>query len=208
MQAVAAMAAAGEPLQEGAALPHGATRLVWPGCCIGGDPFLVRFIARPVDEARMMLRDPHLPLGAGQVSQALPASTGGIQDRLLAGFAIGVGAGIDRVGEDVVDRGVACLDPADLAALTHLQRQFEPFRAEPQPHTPGRAGLGKPPEGGAGGGDDGLVPVKTNLALRLTPYKADPQTPPELATRPLVAPAAREARAHAARLRLAACDVA
>src|SRR5260370_21163696 len=107
MQAVAAMAAAGEPLQEGAALPHGATRLVWPGSCIAGDPFLVRFIALPVDEARMMLRDQHLPLGAGQVSQALPASAGGIQDRLLAGFAIDRGAGIDPVGEAVVDPGLA-----------------------------------------------------------------------------------------------------
>src|SRR5260370_4550748 len=117
MQAVAAMAAAGEPLQEGAALPHGATRLVWPGSCIAGDPFLVRFIALPVDEARMMLRDQHLPLGAGQVSQALPASTGGIQDRLLAGFAIWVGHGIPRVVVAVSERRLACSEPAALSSL-------------------------------------------------------------------------------------------
>jgi len=40
-------------------------------------------------------------------------------------------AGIDGVGEHMVDGGVARLDPADAAALVQLQREFEPFRAEP-----------------------------------------------------------------------------
>ena len=77
----------------------------------------------------MMVRDEHLPLGAGQASQALLAPAGGVQDRFPAGLAIGVGAGVDGVGEDVVDGGVACLDPADLVSLMHPQREFEPFRA-------------------------------------------------------------------------------
>ena len=201
VQAAAAMAAAGEPLQEGAALPHGATRRSGPR--VAGDPFPVGFIALPVDEARMMVRDQHLPLGTGQVSQALLAPAGGIQDRFLAGLAIGVGAGIDGVGEDMVDGSVACLDPADLAALVHLQREFVPFRAEPQPDAPGRAGLRKAREDSADGGDDGLVRMKTNLALRLTPHKADRQTAPELAPRSLVANAAIEARAQHMQFRLA-----
>jgi hypothetical protein len=160
---------------------------------VAGDPFLVRFIALPVEEARMMVRDEHLPLGTGQASQALLAPAGGVQDRFPAGLAIGVGAGVDGVGEDVVDSGVARLDPSDLVALMHPQREFEPFRAEPQPHASGRAGLRKAREDGADGGDDGLVRMETNLAVRLTPYEADWQTAPELAARRLVTDAAIEA---------------
>ena len=81
-------------------------------------------------------------LAARQTSQALSAHASGIQDRFLAGFAIGVSAGIDGVGEHMVDGGVARLDPADAAALVQLQREFEPFRAESQPDAPGRTGLG------------------------------------------------------------------
>ena len=73
----------------------------------------------------MMLRDQHLPFGARQVSHALLALAGGIEDDFMAGSAIDVSAGIDGVGEHVVDGGVARLDPSDLAALMHLQREFE-----------------------------------------------------------------------------------
>ena len=54
-----------------------------------------------------------------------------IQRRLPARFAIDVGAGIDRVGQHMVDGGVARLDPADLGVCMHLQRECDPFRAEP-----------------------------------------------------------------------------
>jgi len=79
----------------------------------------------------MMLRDEHLPLRARQMPNALPARARRIQRRLRARFAIDVCAGIDRVGQHMVDGGVARLDPADLGALVHLQWECEPFRAEP-----------------------------------------------------------------------------
>jgi hypothetical protein len=122
-----------------------------------------------------MLRDQHLPFSAREVSHALLARAGGIEDDLVAGSAIDVSAGVDGVGEHLVDGSVARLDPSDLAALMHLQREFEPLRAEPQPHAPGRAGLGELGKDLADGGADGFTRVKTNLALLLAPEKADGQ---------------------------------
>lgn len=77
-----------------------------------------------------------------------------------------------------------------------LQREFEPFRAEPQPDAPGRTGLGKPHEDVADGSDDGLVRVKAHLAVLLTPHEADRQAASEFAARGLVADAAIESGAQ------------
>src|SRR6202008_278259 len=90
VQTATAMTTAGQPLQERAALPHGAARLVRSGLCIAGDAFLVCLIGLPVNEPRMMLRDQHLPFGAREVSHALLAPAGGIEDDLVAGSAIDV----------------------------------------------------------------------------------------------------------------------
>src|SRR5215469_2872929 len=119
VQTATAMTTAGQPLQECAALPYGAARMVRSGLCIAGDAFLVCLIGLPVNEARMMLRDQHLPFGAREVSHALLAPAVGIEDDLVAGSAIDVSAGIDGVGEDLVDGGIARLDPSDLGALMH-----------------------------------------------------------------------------------------
>src|SRR5215469_7103308 len=205
VQTATAMATAGQPLQKCAALPHGAARLVRSGLCIAGNALLVCLIGLPVNEARMMLRDQHLPFGARQVSHALLASASGIEDDLVAGSAIDVSAGVDGVGEHVVDGGVARLDPSDLAALVHLQREFEPLRAEPQPHAPGRAGLGEMGKDLVDGGADRFIRVKTNLAVLLAPDKADRQATPEFAARRLVANAAIEARAQYVQLCFAHC---
>src|SRR5260370_4696750 len=113
----------------------------------------------------MFVRNRPLPCGAREVSHAFLAPAGGIEDDLVAGSAIDVSAGVDGVGEHLVDGGVARLDPSDLAALMHLQREFEPLPAEPQPHAPGRAGLGELGKDLADGGADGFIMAKTNLAL-------------------------------------------
>src|SRR5437764_13214978 len=105
----------------------------------------------------MMLRDQHLPFGAREGSNALLAPAGGIEAELVAGSAVDVSAGVDGVGKDLVNGGVARLDPSDLAALMHLQREFEPLRAEPQPHAPGRAGLGELGTDLAAGGECGFM---------------------------------------------------
>ena len=88
------MAAAPEPLQQGSALAHGATRLVGTSPGVAGEAFLVCLIGLPVDETRMMVRDQHLPFGARQMAQTFLAAASGIQDDLLAGSPVGVGAGI------------------------------------------------------------------------------------------------------------------
>src|SRR6201988_3685264 len=119
VQTATAMTTAGQPLQERAALPHGAARLVRSGLCIAGDAFLVCLIGLPVNEPRMMLRDQPLPFGAREVSHALLAPAGGIEDDLVAGSAIDVSAGVDGVSEHLVNSGIARLDPSDLAALMH-----------------------------------------------------------------------------------------
>ena len=112
-----------------------------------------------------MVRDQHLPFGARQAAQALFAAAGSIEHDLPAGSPVGVGAGINRVGEHVVDGGVSRLDPSDLAALVHLQREFEPLRAEPQPHPSGRAGFGEAGKDLADSGADGFVGVKADLTV-------------------------------------------
>src|SRR5437588_615697 len=196
VQTAAAMTTAGQPLHERAAFPHGAARLVRSGLCIAGDAFLVGLIGLPVNEARMMLRDQHLPFSAREVSHALLAPAGGIEDDLVAGSAVDVNAGVDGVGKDRVNAGVSGPRPSELAALMHLQWEFEPLRAEPQPHAPGRAGLGELGKDLADGGADGFIRVKTNFALLLAPDKADGQAAPEFAARRLVANAAIEARAQ------------
>src|SRR2546423_622679 len=101
MQTATAMTTAGQPLQERAALPHGAARLVRSGLCIAGDAFLVSLIGLPVNEARMMLRDQYLPFGAREVSHALLAPAGGIEDDLVAGCFLDANARGDRVVQEL-----------------------------------------------------------------------------------------------------------
>src|SRR5262245_64356453 len=121
MQSSAAVAATGQALQESSAFSHGATNLVrsWSG--VFGDACQVVLIGLPIDEPGMMLLYEHLPFGTRKTSRALLARARRIQRRLLARFAIGVGAGIDGVGEHMVDSRVARIDPAEIAAVAHLQ---------------------------------------------------------------------------------------
>src|SRR5262249_29376637 len=64
-QTTAAVAAAGETLQECATLSHGDTgtrTIVRPWSCVRGDACLVGFIGRPVDVSLMMFANDYLPL--------------------------------------------------------------------------------------------------------------------------------------------------
>jgi hypothetical protein len=72
------MTATGETLQQGSAFSHGAILVVWSWSRIPGDTHLVGFVGLPVDEARMMVRYEHLPLGTGKISNALPPAAVGI----------------------------------------------------------------------------------------------------------------------------------
>src|SRR5215831_18325964 len=74
-QTTAAVAAAGNTLQECAAFSHGTTRLGWiivrPRPRVLGDARLVGFIGRPVDVTLMVSTDDYWPLLARQVPTAL-----------------------------------------------------------------------------------------------------------------------------------------
>src|SRR5262249_22086991 len=74
-QTTAAVAAAGDTLQECAAFSHGATRPGWiivrPRPRVLGDACLVGFIGRPVEVPFLMLLDEYWPLLARQLSHAV-----------------------------------------------------------------------------------------------------------------------------------------
>src|SRR3954464_8634941 len=168
-QAPPAMPAAGKPLQQSAAFPHGAPDLVRSRSRILRDACLVCLIGAPVDKTRMMLWDEHLPLGSRQMSNAPTPRTRGIQRRFQARLAIGVGASIDGIGEHVVDGSVACVDPANLRALVHLEGKAEPFGPEPKPNAARRACLSEFGKDVANGRHDGLIRVEADLAIAIAP---------------------------------------
>lgn len=157
MQAAAAMAATGKSLQDGAALSHGAATLVGLRSCVRGETLQICFIGLPIDEAWMMRGDEDLPLGTRHESNPLLARASAIENRLVANCAIDMGAGTDGIGQDLVDGGVACLDPADLGTGVQLQREFEPLGTKPEPNATCRSHLGKARKNIANGGNDSLI---------------------------------------------------
>ncbi len=203
LQATAAVAATGQALQERRALPHGATRLVRPGPGVGSETGLVGLVGSPIDEALMVLLDQHLPLRLRQVSHAVLAHARCVEHRLPSRLPVGVGARINWIAQDVMDRGVAGLYPADLSPLVHLQRERQPLRSEPQPDTPRRTGIGETREDRGDRCAHGFVGVKSDFAVGLAPNEADRQASPKLSARRLVADAAVEAGAQDVKLRLA-----
>src|SRR5215467_15480828 len=196
-QTTAAVATAGQTLQECAAFSHGATRvtgiIVRPRPRIGGDACLVGFIGWPIDVAFMMLLDEHLPLVARQISDALLTGTRGVECRLGSRLAIDIGACIDGVGEHAVDGVIAGLDPADLGVFVHLQWELHAFRAEPQPDAAPSAGFGETLKHGLDSDYDSFIRVEAHLAVLFAPDQADREATPELAARCFIANAAVEA---------------
>lgn len=202
-QTAAAMPAAGEALQKCAAFSHGAACLVRPRSRVAGDALLVGLIGLPVDVTSMMLFDQHLPLIARQTLDSFAPRTRRLERHLHSRLAIDVGACIDGVAQYLVDGVVARLNPTDLGVRAHLQRKLQPLIAEPQPHAARRAGFCEAGEDGADHRNDGLIGMKQNLAVGLTPHEAHGQATPQFATCGLVADAAVEAgpAARAARPR-------
>lgn len=180
------MAATGKTLQEGATLSHGTAALVRLRSRVRGETLLICFIGLPIDEAWMMLGDENLPLGTRQESNPLLARASAIENRLVASFAIDIGAGIDGIGQDLVDGGVACLDRADLGAGVQLQREREPLGLKPEPNATHRSHLGKARKNIPNGGNDSLIGIEADLAISLAPDEADRQTAAQFAARRLV----------------------
>ena len=133
-----------------------------------------------------MVRDQHLPVGTGKMANALTPPTVGIQHRLGAGLAVGVGTGIDGIGQHVVNGRVTRVDPAHLVALVYLQRKRQTFRPEPEPDTARRTRLGKFGEHAANRRRNRFVWVEPHFAIGVAPDKAHWQAAPEFAARGLV----------------------
>ena len=81
-----------------------------------------------------------------------------------------------------MDGVVARLDPTDLGVCAHLQRKLQTLSAEPQPHASRRTGLCEAGEDRADRRHDGLVRMKQNLTVGVTPHEAYGQATPQLAT--------------------------
>src|SRR5262249_20304590 len=115
---------------------------------------------------------------------------------LTARSAIDVGASIYRIGEHVVKRRVRRRDPADAIDTVSLQRERQPFGAEPEPHLARRAEFGETGEDGADRADHRFVGVEPNLTVVVAPHETDWQAAAQLAAGRLVANAAFEAGAE------------
>src|SRR5438094_5088773 len=153
----------------------------------------------------MLLGDEDLPLGARQGSNPLLARASAIENRLLACFAIDIGTGIDRIGQDLVDGGVACFDPADLGTGMQLQRKLKPLGTKPEPNATCRSHLGKARKNIANGGNDSLIGMEADLTISLAPDEADRQTAAQFAARRLVADSTVEASPQHVQFGLAHC---
>src|SRR5260370_40442756 len=105
-----------------------------------------------MDEARVMSGNQRGPLGGREAAYALREPAVLVDETFAAALAVHVGAAIDRIGQDVVDRGVARREPADLGLGVGLERKGQAFGEEPEPDAAGRAPLGKAVENGADGG--------------------------------------------------------
>src|SRR5664279_5108166 len=184
------MATRGDALQQGRALSHRASRLVWLRSGIGAKPSLIGLKAGPVDKAGMMLGNENGPLADGQMSHSHFDAAVFIDVAFAPGLAIGVSASINRIGQDVVQRGVGWSDPADrtrLARGSMLQRKGQAFGAKPEPHAPRRTELGEALEDGADGAGHRFVGMEQDFTIGLSPYETHGQTATQLPARGLVA---------------------
>lgn len=82
---------------------HGA---VWSWPRVAGNALEYRLVGLPVDVAGVMIVDQDVPLRSGQLAAAGPHRTGGIDMAFAPCLPVHVGAGIDRIGQLLVDRGV------------------------------------------------------------------------------------------------------
>src|SRR6201994_4858531 len=89
---------------------------------VGGNARPIGFKGRPVDKARVMLWDEHRPFGAWLLAGLSFGSPGRIERDLTAGFSVDIGACVNRVGQHMINRGVARVDPLDRGTIMGLHR--------------------------------------------------------------------------------------
>ena len=194
-QPATTMPADGEALQQGRAFSHRAARLMWLGMDVRIDAHLIGLERHPINEAGMMLAQEHRPFRDGHAAAPLFEQAVRIQVALTPRLAVRVGASIHRVGEHMMNRGVARCDPSNVAAGMDLQWEGQSFAAEPEPDASRGPEFGEPIEDGADGASDRFIGMKPYLSVFVAPHESDRQPAAEFAARRLVADAAVQARA-------------
>ena len=132
----AAFAAAQQAGQQRRALAGGPAAVAAGGLVVGPQPGLDVLVGIPAQVAGMMTGDQHLPLVLRQLpvpGDLLPAGDLGPG----GGLAEGERAGIGRVGQEVVDRGIGRLRPGDPAGAGLAAGQPQPPLPQRHHHLPG-----------------------------------------------------------------------
>ena len=162
---------------------------------IAVEPRSIRFIGRPLEIAWVVTRDQDGPLRWREMADPLLDLSLRVNIPLTSSFAIAVGARLDGMGEDVVDRRVRRRGPANRISLVTAQGQGQALGMKPEPDPARGTQFNKPFEHRANGGDYRGIGVEAHLAVLLAPAKADGHASPPFAAGGLVADTAVEPRA-------------
>ena len=188
-----AIATDGETLQKRAAFSHrAAPRCVRPGTRISGNARAIGFICGPIDVAFMVVLDKHLPFGNRQLPDSLLAKPGCVERDFEAALAIGVGACVHRVRQNMIDRNVTWVDPTNGRAIMFLQWKRRSFGSQMKPDAARRAQFSETDKDVADRGAHGFVGMEAYLAILLAPDEADEKTTTQFAASGFVADASVE----------------
>ena len=187
LQTPPAAPAGGYALQQCGAFPHSASGLMSPWPRVLPQALLVGLERRPVDVAGVMIADKDGPFGARTLFGSFAHAPALIDVRELLRSAIHVDAGIERVGQNLMDLRIRGCYPPDLLKRVRMQREAQALRAEPQPYAPCRAHLGEALKDGADCRTHRLIGMQQHLAIPLAPHQADRQPAAQFAAGGLVA---------------------
>jgi hypothetical protein len=170
-----------------------------PRTGVGADTRLVGLVGVPVDVSGVVVGDEDLPLALGQHAAADLQLAVLVDVTFEAGLAVDVGAGVDRMGQDLVHGGVGRFHPDDLTGGVvdaALERHLQALLFEPQPHPAGRAAGRELFEDRRDDTADSLVGVAQDLPVGVAPHEPDRQPTTQLATGGLVTDPTVEAGAQ------------
>ena len=156
-------------MQQRAALAGGAAALAPRRRPVRAQLLLVGQVLLEADVARVVLADAHLPLLARRAALALADDA--VLDAPFGALApVDVGAGIDRVGEDLVDRLVLRRLPAHVAVAGRLARQPAALLLQAEHHLAGALELLEVREHGRDRVDHRLIRADPHSTLRVRPH--------------------------------------
>ena len=203
-QSAAALSTSADPLKQGCSLAHRTfTRAMGQRPGVARQTLENGLVGGPVDIGRMMIVDQHPPFGARQLAGTCTDGPALVDMALTPRLAVGVGAGIDRIGQYLVDGVIGWRLPAKLGAVVEAMGKIELLHQEPAPHPARRSELGESIEHGADRDLDLLIGVEQDLRFALAAHVPDGLPAVKLATGCLVSDAAVETRTQDMKLRFA-----